>query len=90
MKVRITHQCLIVNLLTDLRLAIIQLSYHTLLMNKDNICYPFVVGGLEAVLRHMIPRTIPGIKITDEAAYRKSIEEQIASLKEISKEYYRP
>ena len=60
-------------------------------MNKDNICYPFVVGGLEAVLRHMMPSgVIPGIKITDEAAYRKAIEEQIASLKEMSKEYSRP
>lgn len=59
-------------------------------MNKDNICYPFVVGGLEAVLRHMIPRTIPGIKITDEAAYYKAIENEIANIKEMSKEYYRP
>ena len=59
-------------------------------MNKDNICYPFVVGGLEAVLRHMIPLTIPGIKITDEAAYRKAIENEIANIKEMSKEYYRP
>ena len=59
-------------------------------MNKDTICYPYVVGGLEAVLRHMIPLTIPGVKITDEAAYRKAIEEQIASIKESSKEFYRP
>ena len=56
-------------------------------MNKDNICYPFVVGGLEAVLRHMMTSAIPGIKITDEAAYRKAIEEKIASIIEMSKEY---
>ena len=48
------------------------------------------MGGLEAVLRHMIPRTIPGIKITDEAAYYKAIENEIANIKEMSKEYYRP
>jgi len=60
-------------------------------MNKDTTCYPYVVGGLQAVLRHMIPSlTIPGVKITDEAAYRKAIEEQIASIKESSKEFYRP
>ena len=57
---------------------------------KDNHCYPFIVGGLEAVLRHMILLTIPGIKITDEAAYRKAIENEIANIKEMSKEYYRP
>ena len=56
-------------------------------MNNDNICYPFVVGGLEAVLRHMMTSAIPGIKITDEAAYRKAVEEKIASIKEMSKEY---
>ena len=59
-------------------------------MNKDNICYPYVVGGLEAVLTYMIPLTIPGVKVTDEAAYRKAIKEKIASIKESSKEFYRP
>jgi hypothetical protein len=57
---------------------------------QDNHCYPFIVGGLEAVLRHIMLRSIPGIKITDEVAYHKAIEEHIASIKEMSKEYYRP
>ena len=58
---------------------------------QDNHCYPFIVGGLEAVLRHVMTiGAIPGIKITDEVAYRKAIEEHIASIKEMSKEYYRP
>jgi hypothetical protein len=56
-------------------------------MNKNDICYPYVVGGLEAILRHMMLLTIPGVKITDEAAYRAAIEEKIASIKETSKEY---
>jgi hypothetical protein len=60
-------------------------------MNKDTVCYPYVVGGLESVLRYMIPLAIvPGIEITDKAAYLKAIEEQIASIKKSSKEHYRP
>jgi hypothetical protein len=59
-------------------------------MNNDNICYPYIAGGLEAILRHMMLRNMPGVKITDEAAYRKEIEAQIASIKESSKEHYRP
>jgi len=57
---------------------------------KDKHCYPFIVGGLEAVLRHVIPLTCPGIKITDQDAYDKAIEKTIADIKEMSKEYYRP
>jgi hypothetical protein len=56
-------------------------------MNKDTICYPYVVGGLEAMLRHMMLLSIPGVKITDEAAYRAAIDERIASIIETSKEY---
>jgi len=56
-------------------------------MNENKICYPYVVGGLEAILQHMILFSIPGVKITDEAAYRAAIEEKIASIKESSKEY---
>jgi len=57
---------------------------------KDNHCYPFIVGGLEAVLRHVIKISIPGVTITDGAAYDKAIEKTIADIKEMSKEYYRP
>jgi hypothetical protein len=59
-------------------------------MNNDNYCYPFIVGGLETVLRHIIKNGYDGIKITDQAAYDKAIENTIADIKEMSKEYYRP
>ena len=68
----------------------LKIKLHTCLMNNDNICYPYVVGGLQSVLRYMMLHTMPGVKITDKAAYLKEIEAQIASNKESSKEYYRP
>ena len=57
------------------------------MIKTDDICYPYVVGGLEAVLRYMMLSSIPGVTITDEAAYRAAIEEKIASIKESSKEH---
>ena len=57
------------------------------MIKTDKICYPYVVGGLEAVLRHMMLFSIPGVTITDEAAYRAAIEEKIASIIESSKEH---
>lgn len=57
------------------------------MIKTDKICYPYVVGGLEAVLRYMILYSIPGVTITDKTAYRAAIEEKIASILESSKEY---
>ena len=59
-------------------------------MNADKHCYPFIVGGLEATLRHIINNGFPGVKITDQTAYDKAVEEKIAEIREMSKEYYRP
>ena len=73
--------------LYEIELAEKSNCYHTCFMNKNDICYPYVVGGLEAVLQHMMLLSIPGVKITDEAAYRAAIDEKIASIKESSKEY---
>jgi len=57
---------------------------------QDKHCYPYIVGGLEATLTHIIPNGFPGVTITDHAAYDKAIKEKIAGIKENSKECYRP
>jgi hypothetical protein len=58
-------------------------------IEKDNICYPFVAGGLETTLLHIITNGFPGVTITDKDAYNKAITAKIASIKEMSKEYSR-
>lgn len=54
---------------------------------KDPYCYPFIVGGLEATLRHVLLSGYPGISINDEQAYDQAIKKTIADIYEMSKEY---
>lgn len=45
------------------------------------ICYPYHVGQLQAILRYCLPYgVIPGVTITDKAAFNQWVEKEIERL----------
>ena len=57
--------------------------------NQDKpICYPFMAGFLQATLKDLPSRNLPGIKIeiTDLVAYQAAIQKLVQEAEELSKE----
>lgn len=71
-----------------LRLAVKGYWAHIMIMEDKNPNYPFKSGLLEGFIKSLAwNRFVPGMKIEDEKAFSKWLEEQLKRIHEQSKEY---